>query len=327
MQLIALPTGRRVRRLRHNAVALGWIVLACVSFPYSSSAQNLDVSVSIRPRAPLDPTVSRSPVIRADVQQVLIPTTVTDPLGRPLQGLQKQDFRLVEDGKELDIASFFVEDQPISIGIVLDLSGSMGNKVEQARQAISQFLRLSPLGDEFFLLTFQDRPELVRGFTTSIDEIEDDLRGIQPKGWTSLYDAIVMGIHQMKKASRERRVLLVLSDGGDNNSRYTKSELKNLVRETDVRIFSISIQSHTPVLDKLADESGGHGYQVPKLEDLPDAASKLSAEVHGGYVLGFHPPERPKDGKYHAVHVELRQSKREAGLHLGWRRGYYSPLQ
>jgi len=119
----------------------------------------------------------------------------------------------------------------------------------------------------------------------------------------------------------------VLSDGGDNNSRYTKSELKNLVRESDVRIFAISIQSHTPVLDKLADESGGHGYQVAKLDELPEAASKLSAEVHGGYVLGFHPPERPQDGKYHAIHVELRQPKREAGSHVGWRHGYYAPRQ
>lgn len=324
MQLISLPQGRRVRRLQRNATALGWIVLACASFPNPSFAQNVDVSVSIRPRAGLDPTVSRSPVIRTSVQQVLIPTTVTDTLGRPLEGLQKEDFRLLEDGKELDIASFFVEDQPISIGIILDISGSVRNKVAEARQAISQFLRLSSVGDEFFFVTFRDQPELVRGFTKSVDDIEDDLRGIQPSGWTALYDAIVMGVHQMKKATRERRVLLVLSDGGDNNSRYTKSEVKNLIREADVRIFALSIQSHTPILDKLAEESGGHGYQVPKLEDLSGAASKLSAEVHGGYVLGFHPPERTQDGKYHTVNVELRQPNR---FHVSWRHGYYGSQQ
>jgi Ca-activated chloride channel family protein len=241
--------------------------------------------------------------------------------------LRKQDFRLLEDGVEQDLSNFFVDDGPISIGIILDISGSVRNKVGEARQAINEFLHLSSPQDEFFLITFKDEPELVRSFTHNVDVIEKDLQAVQPSGWTALYDAMVMGIHHMKQASQNRRVLLVLSDGGDNNSRYTEAEVKNLVREANVRIFSISVQSHTPALDKLAAESGGHGYRVPKLDELPEAIATLSAEAHAEYVLGYTPPERPLDGKYHTVKVEVPQPAGEQHLHVSWRHGYYGTLE
>jgi Ca-activated chloride channel family protein len=317
-----LPLWRRARRIQREAIATGWIVLACASLTSSAYAQ-----ASIRPRVQLDAKASHSPVIRTNVHQVFIPTTVTDSYGRPIQGLRKQDFRLLEDGIEQDLSSFFVDDGPISIGIILDISGSVRNKVAEARQAVNEFIRLSSPKDEFFLITFKDEPELVRPFTTKVDDIESDLQAVQPSGWTALYDAMVMGIHQMKRASWNRRVLLVLSDGGDNNSRYTEAEVKNLVREANVRIFSISVQSHTPVLDKLAAESGGHGYRVPRLEELPEAIATLSAEAHAEYVLGYTPPERPQDGKYHVVKVEASQPPGEPRIHVSWRHGYYGLLE
>ncbi len=234
---------------------------------------------------------------------------------------------MLEDGVEQDLSNFFVDDGPICIGIILDISGSVRNKVGEERKAINEFLNLSSPRDEFFLITFKDEPELVRTFTNSVDDIETDLQTVQPSGWTALYDAMVMGIHHMKQARQNRHVLLVLSDGGDNNSRYTEAELKNLVREADVRIFSISVQSHTPALDKFAAESGGHGYRVPKLDELPEAIAALSAEAHAEYVLGYTPPERPLDGKYHTVKVEVPQPPGDAHVHVAWRHGYYGPLE
>jgi Ca-activated chloride channel family protein len=266
-------------------------------------------------------------VIRTDVNRVFIPTTVTDSYGRPILGLHKQDFRLWEDGVQQGLSEFFTEDGPISVGVVLDISGSVKNKLGQAQQAVREFLRLSARTDEFFLVTFKDQPELVHGFTTNPEDIEADFARAQPSGWTALYDAIVLGINQMKRASLNRRVLLILSDGGDNNSRYSEGEIRSLVREADVRIFSISMQSHTPVLDKLANESGGRAYQVHDLDNLPEAAAALSAEAHAEYVLGFTPPERQRDGKYHGVKVEVVQYAGEQPLHVSWRRGYYGQLE
>jgi Ca-activated chloride channel homolog len=322
MQLVSLPPWRRARRIQREGIAIGWIVLACGFLTSPVYAQ-----ASIGPRVQLDNKARRSPTIRTDVRQVFIPTTVIDSYGRPIQGLRKQDFRLLEDGVEQDLSNFFVDDGPISIGIILDISGSVRNKVGEARQAINEFLHLSSPQDEFFLITFKDEPELVRSFTHNVDVIEKDLQAVQPSGWTALYDAMVMGIHHMKQASQNRRVLLVLSDGGDNNSRYTEAEVKNLVREANVRIFSISVQSHTPALDKLAAESGGHGYRVPKLDELPEAIATLSAEAHAEYVLGYTPPERPLDGKYHTVKVEVPQPAGEQHLHVSWRHGYYGTLE
>ncbi len=327
MQCIAFRPGRQVRRVRCG-VATPWIVLACSTLTIPVCAQN-DARVSITPRVStqVDAKVSRASVIRADVNHVFIPATVTDSYGRPVQGLQKKDFRLLEDGKEQELAHFFTEDGPISIGIVLDLSGSVRNKLAQARLAIHQFLGLSARDDEFFLVTFRDEPELVRTFTTHAEDIESDLEVVQPQGWTALYDAVVLGMNHMKKARHNRRVLLVLSDGGDNNSRYTEGEVKRMVRESNVRIFSISIQSNTPALDKLAAESGGRAYRVHKIADLPEVAATASIEAHAEYVLGFIPQDRLRDGKYHAVKVEVLQPAGEPRLHVSWRRGYFGPLE
>jgi len=328
MQLALLPSWRRIRRVWPEAIATGWIVLVC-ALTVTAYAQNGDSRVNITPRVrpALDAKTSRADVIRTDVNRVLTSASVTDSFGRPVEGLRKQDFRLLEDGIEQAVSEFFVEDGPISIGVILDVSASVRNKLMQAQHTISGFLRLSARDDEFFLATFRDQPELVRGFTSNVEDIESDLALVQPRGWTALYDAMVLGIDHMKRAKRSRRVLLVFSDGGDNSSRYNEAEVRNLVREANVRIFSISVQSHTPALDKLAAESGGHAYRVHKLDELPEVAATLSAEAHAEYVLGFIPTERPRDGKYHSVKVEVLQPAGEPRLHVSWRHGYFSPTE
>jgi Ca-activated chloride channel family protein len=318
---------RQLRRPQRVAVLTGWIVLVC-ALTGPAYAQNSDARVSITPRAIRQSEVrsARTGWFRTDAERVFIPVMVTDPSGRPVQGLRKQDFRLADDGVQQELADFFIEDGPASIGIVLDASGSMRNKLPEAQQAVREFLGLSAQDDEFFLVSFQDRPELVHKFTTNVKSIEADVEAVQPDGWTALYDAIYTSVSYMKQASRSRRVLLVLSDGEDNNSRYTEAEMRDLVREADVRIFSISIQSHTPALDRIAAESGGHAYRVRKIGDLPEVGAKISAEVHAQYILGFNPPTQQRDGKYHNVKVELVQPGGDSRLYVAWRHGYYAPF-
>ena len=262
-----------------------------------------------------------------DVNEVLIPVLVTDLYDRPVHGLKKEDFRLFEDGAEQNISEIFSDDSPISIGVVFDSSHSMRTKISQARLALSQFLRMSTPGDEFLLLKFSDHPELVQGFTSDIAAIEESTESIQAAGWTSLYDAMYLAINRMKRASRARKVLLVLSDGADNNSRYSEGEVRELVKEADVRIFSISILDRAPSLDRLSEESGGRAYRVRNLEELPDVAANISVEMHMQYVLGYTPVVQQKDGKYRKVKVEVAQPAEGAKLRTSWKRGYYGPAQ
>ncbi len=278
------------------------------------------------PRRSSEPT-SRGGSIRIDVNLVQIPVMVTDPYERPVLGLKKSDFHLFEDGVEREISQFISEEAPISVGVVFDASASMRPKMEQSVQAVREFLKMSLPGDEFFLTKFSDKPEPVLGFTTDTKDIEDGVSSIQPGGWTALFDAITLGIHQMKHASLGRKVLLVMSDGGDNDSRYTQRELSELVKEADVRIFTISILDRSSSLETLAEESGGRAFRVRKLDDLPELAANISVQLHSQYLLGYTPVGRTNDGLYRKVKVELSQPSATSRLRASWKRGYYSPTQ
>jgi len=316
------------RILLRSVVAVVVIFFGLFSTAVPIHADDDNPTVSITPVAPGRSSYlnSRQISLRINVNLVLIPVLVTDPYERPVRGLQKSDFRLFEDGTEQEISQFFTEESPVSIGIVFDTSASMRKKMDQSLQAVREFLSASLPGDEFFLLKFSDRPEPVADFTSNVDDIENTLLSLRPGGWTSLFDAIYLGVNRMKHATHGRKVLLVLSDGGDNNSRYTESEVLEFVKEADVRIFSISILDKSPSLEAIAQESGGRAFQVHKIENLPDLASQVSAELHSEYVLGFVPVERSLDGKYRHVKVEV--APQEIGsprLHVSWKHGYYSP--
>jgi Ca-activated chloride channel family protein len=265
--------------------------------------------------------------IRLDVKSVLIPVSVTDDMDRPVAGIHKQRFRLFEDGVEQRITEVSNEDAPISVGVVFDISGSMEKKLDQSREAVRELVRLSMPGDEFFLTVFNELPKPVFGFTADPLRIEDGLAGIRADGGTALFDALYLATHQMKIAGRARKVVLVLSDGKDNSSRYTEREVKALLREADVRIFAVSMMDRSRVLEEVAEESGGRAYRVRRLEELPALAARLSAEMHNHYVLSYTPSNPANDGRYRRVKVELIPAAGEPQLHATWRRGYYGPTQ
>jgi Ca-activated chloride channel homolog len=285
-----------------------------------------EARVSITPRLSTRGTIRASGTLRLDVNLTLIPVTVADPLDHPLMGLKKDDFHLFEENTEQEILSFSSEEGPVSLGIVFDASGSMRNRIDKSIAAVHQFLDTALPGDEYLLVRFSDVPELVTGFTTRTEDIDRELSFVEPQGWTALRDAMYLAVQQTKKAKNSRRALLVLTDGGDNNSRYTESEVRNLIVESDVRVYVIGISEKPRFLQRMAEETGGRAFWVRKVDELPDAVNRLSTEFRSHYLLGYRSTNTENDGKYRKVkvHVNPRPDIAEQ-MRVFWRRGYYTP--
>ena len=278
--------------------------------------------------------------IRVDSTLVLIPVTVTDPMNRFVTGLEKENFKLTEDKQPQEITQFSSEDAPLSVGVVFDCSGSMGHKLDKSRQAVAQFFKLANPEDEFLLVQFNDSASLIQPFTRNLEEIQNKLAFTQSKGRTALLDAVYMAMHEMKKAKNPRKALLLISDGGDNSSRYSEAEIKTLVKEADVQIYAIGIyesagaRSRTPeettgpaLLTEIAEQTGGRQYQVDDLNELPDVAAKIGVELRNQYILGYSPKNLHRDGKYRRVQVRLVQPHGMPLLRPFWKQGYYAPAQ
>ncbi|MGA8728887.1 MAG: VWA domain-containing protein [Terracidiphilus sp.] len=275
--------------------------------------------------------------IRMNVDMVLVPVTVTDPMNRLVTGLEKADFQVYENNGEQKIASFASEDAPVSIGIIFDLSGSMTSKLIRARESILQFIKTANPEDEFFVIGFNDRPELIEDFTSSVEDIEARLATVRSGHRTALLDAIYYGVEKMKEAKHQRKALLVVSDGGDNRSRYTEGEVRGQVRESDTEIYSIGIfdpYAATPeertgpqLLNDLSEETGGRLYRVDDLSEMGDIAEKISTELRNQYVIGYTPKDLNRDGKWRKVKVKLNPPSGLPPLTVHARTGYYAPLQ
>jgi Ca-activated chloride channel family protein len=275
--------------------------------------------------------------IRMNVDLVLVPVTVTDPMNRLVTGLEKEDFQIYENTKEQPIRTFAAEDAPVSIGIIFDLSGSMSSKLIRARESILQFIKTANPQDEFFVIGFNDRPELIEDFTSSVEDIQARLATVRSGHRTALLDAIYFGVTKMKDARHERKALLVVSDGGDNRSRYTEGEVRAQVREADVEIYSIGIfdpYAPTPeertgpqLLEDLSDVTGGRLFRVDDIDEMGDIAEKISTELRNQYVIGYRPQDLTRDGKWRKVKVKVNPPQGLPPLTVYARTGYYAPLQ
>ena len=275
--------------------------------------------------------------IRMNVDMVLVPVTVTDPMNRLVTGLEQEDFQVFENNSGQKIASFASEDAPVSIGIVFDLSGSMTSKLVRARESILQFIKTANPLDEFFVIGFNDRPELIEDFTSSVEDIQARLATVRSGHRTALLDAIYYGVEKMRDARHERKALLVVSDGGDNRSRYTEGEVRAQVRESDTEIYSIGIfdpYAPTPeertgpqLLNDLSEETGGRLFRVDSIDDMGDIAEKISTELRNQYVIGYRPKDLTRDGKWRKVKVKVNPPPGLPPLTVHARTGYYAPLQ
>jgi VWFA-related protein len=309
---------------------LAAIAIVLLSYGFTAKAAD-DLAGPLEPRVSIRPGVSlgrgnpanHPGTIRLDVKVVLIPVSVTDTWDHPITGLRKDDFHLFEDNVEQKIVYLSSEEAAASVGLIFDASGSMRDKIDTSIGAIEQFFKSTLPGDEFLLVRFSDKPRLLTGFTKDTNEILGWLRATQPGGWTALHDAIYLGVQKMKAAKNARRALLVFSDGGDNISRYSAPEVRSLVREADVHIYSIGLLQGSRFLERISEETGGRSIRVRKLDELPDAIEKLSRDLRSHYMLGYYSSNPQNDGKYRKIRIQVNQPT----VHASWRRGYYAPAE
>jgi VWFA-related protein len=296
------------------------IVLACAVIVASA------VAGQDQPRFTLDTTL------------VLIPVTVTDSMNRFVLGLHKEDFRLYEDGVEQTIVSLSGEDAPLSLGVAFDTSGSMLDKLRTSRRAAIEFLRTMNTQDEAFLIEFGDRAALTVGFTSQLEEIQNRLTSTTAGGLTAMFDGAQMALHEMQKAKNPRKAILIISDGGDNNSRYTQGEIETLVREADVQIYAMGVFQPSifaslnkeeingaRLLSQLAEQTGGRAFTASDANDLPGVAARIAIELRNQYVLAYHSKNRYNDGKYRKVELKITPPSGIPKLKTHWRLGYYAP--
>jgi Ca-activated chloride channel homolog len=344
-----------------TAVVVALVIVA--REPCPSFAQNEETDVHVVPReqkkdAKPDPTVMPPAVaaeakaagvvvdpslkthtkpIRKDVDLVLVPVTITDPMNRLVTGLEKENFFLTDNGQPQEIRHFSSEDAPVSLGVIFDVSGSMSNKIDKSRDAVVEFFKTANPEDEFFLVTFSEKPEVLADFTTSVEDIQSKLVYAEPKGRTALLDAIYLGMARMRKAKHQKKALLIISDGGDNHSRYTEGEIKSMVREADVQIYAIGLYDRdfkTPeeregpeLLSEISEVTGGRTFAIGSPNELADVATKIGIELRNQYVLGYRPSNPSRDGKWRKIKVKLNPPKGLPPLHVYAKTGYYAPSE
>jgi Ca-activated chloride channel family protein len=272
--------------------------------------------------------------LHLDVDLVVVPVTVTDALNRPVTQLQKENFVIFEDNREQVIRYFSKEDEPISIGLILDFSQSMSNKIDTERAAVSEFFKTANTQDEYFAIAVSSRPTVLAEATSSTRHIEATLASETPQGGTALLDAIYLALAKMRSVRYQRRALLIISDGGDNNSRYRLKEIKQLAQEADVQIYAIGLFDTALFkpfeefmgrrwLQEITDATGGRTITVDNLEQLPEVAATISWELRNRYILAYHPDKALEDRKRRQIKVRLISANGPA-LHYHYKRSYFA---
>lgn len=311
---------------------------SCVAFLLALAWNALDAQTTAVPAA-----------FRTSAQMVLVPVTVTDHNGKTIEGLGAKDFNIFEDRVAQQIVSFTAEDAPCSVGLILDVSGSMRDSLDAAKSVTHSFLESSNPRDEFLLLTVSTQPDSISNFTTDIANLEDNIERTSSGGMTALIDTVYLGLNHMRKAHQPRRALLILSDGIDNYSRYSKGELMRVALEADVQIYSIIVTGRSggtssggapfrpslaakPIdqareregpnmLEELSEKTGGLYFHVRDGAEAREAAIKAGRALRNQYVIGYQPASSPATGKWHEVRVKSNVPK----VRVYARNGYYAP--
>jgi len=337
---------RCLRRIPLSIILAGLALLLCASTQAFAQVSVDDVHIIPRVQSPPkpDPMDEGNPSLKThtkpmkvDVSLVLVPVTITDPMNRLVTGLDKDNFQVFEDKIPQEVKTFSSEDAPVSIGVIFDMSGSMSSKIDRAREAVSEFFKTANPQDEFFMITFADKPEEVSDFTSSVEDIQGKLVYTVPKGRTALLDAIYLGISKMRQAKYTKKALLIISDGGDNHSRYTEGEIKSMVKEADTLIYAIGIYDHyfpteeerlgPGLLAEITELTGGRAFTIDNPNDLADVATKIGIELRNQYVLGYRPTHPGHDGRWRKIKVKLLPPKGLPPLRVYAKTGYYAPSE
>jgi Ca-activated chloride channel homolog len=285
-------------------------------------------------RAPAD----REPLtVKVDSDLVEIPVTVMDQADQAVEHLSRETFLIYENGVQQTIAHFGTGEAPISACLVFDSSGSMATKLRRSVEAVQELLNAAIVGDEYCLVRFSDRPEVMVRMSSGSAGAAAAMNRIYAGGWTALLDAIYLGMQEVRNGRNRRKAIVLISDGGDNRSLHTRREIKQFAREADTQIYSIGILSAESLLvqpeeivgpslmENISRQSGGRLFRIRRIDDLPSAIAKITTALRHQYVLGYYPKESHHDGKYRRVTVKLSAPKITSGLRAYWRTGYFAP--
>lgn len=290
-----------------------------------------------------EPQPTPPPIESDDGKPIVIPTdlvtltlTVTDYYGRYVSGLSKEAFTIFDDGEEQEITYFSDADAPVSIGILFDVSGSMsGDKIRKARNALSRFINTSHPMDEYFLIAFNSRAQLLLDRTRDGEAVLDKLTLVEPKSNTALYDACYLGVERVTRGAHQKKAILIISDGQDNSSRYNFKEVRRLLRESDVTIYSVGIMDGRDsgsmegmqgqaFLDELSSVTGGKSFYPNTNVELDEIFERIALELRHQYSVGYTPKNFQPDGKWHKVRVRVKPPRGLPRLTVRNREGYYA---
>jgi len=259
--------------------------------------------------------------LRVSVDVVLVNVTVTDSRNETVTGLGQEDFELFEDKVQQEIRYFSNEDAPVSLGVIFDASGSMDEKAAFARDAAITFLKTSTREDEFFLVQFSDYAWLTQDFTTNVSRVESRLASLRTQGSTALYDALYLGLTKVSAGLHSRKALLLITDGVDNHSRYSRGDIRRFLREADVQVYSIDLGR--ALIGEFSDITGGHSYRT-SINGLWETSRKIAAEMKNQYVLGYVSSNATKDGTWRKIRVKVDPAARKGRLSVRAKDGYYA---
>jgi len=282
------------------------------------------------------PTPDDEGPLRIKTDLVTLTLTVTDPYGRYVSGLNKNAFTVFDNSVEQEISYFSDADAPVSVGILFDVSGSMsGEKVRKARKALERFINTSHPSDEYFLIAFNNRAQLLMDRTRDGEALLRKLTLVQPKNNTALYDAVYLGVERVTRGTHQKRAMLVISDGQDNASRYNFGEVRRLMKESDVVTYSVGIMDRgdsgsangmqgQAFLDELSSVSGGKSFYPQTDIEMDEIFERIALELRHQYSIGYTPKDFKIDGKWRKVKTKIKPPRGLPRLTVRAREGYYA---
>jgi Ca-activated chloride channel family protein len=279
---------------------------------------------------PPEPTASATISVNSDL--VAIPVRVTDSNGNVISGLTLQDFSVFEDGRPQKLTLFQQEDSPVTVGLVVDHSRSMGPKLAEVTAAVLAFAHSSNPQDEMFVVDFNDDVWLQmlggKPFTHSADDLEKEIAAVSARGRTALYDAVAEGLNHLRFGHCEKKALIIVSDGGDNASHQKFSQILALAQHSQVLIYSIVLQGdgqeeNPGVLRRLSKSTGGISYSPSSAETIASISALIARDLRDQYTLGFAPEKQTSDASFRKIQVKVTAAGR-GKLHVRYRPGYFA---
>ncbi|CAN5779322.1 hypothetical protein BH20ACI3_BH20ACI3_15580 [soil metagenome] len=337
-----------VRCALRIALAVSFLVIFMTQISFTAGAQEQSAQKPTTGATPAKTDAAGSPgseqktgneldgpvIVNTDL--ITLTVTVTDTYGRYVSGLSQKAFTILDEKKPQEITFFSDDDSPVSVGVLFDVSGSMsGEKIKNAREALSKFIQTSHNSDEYFLIAFNSRAQLLLDRTRDGNAVLDKLTFVQTKNNTALYDACYLGVEKVQRGLHPKRALLLISDGQDNNSRYTFNELRRLLKESDVVLYGVGILSGGDagsalgmegqgILDELANVSGGKAFFPRSALEMDDIFEQIALELRHQYSIGYKPSNFSNDGKWRKIKVKVTPPRGLPRLFVRSKEGYYA---